>query len=85
MNCSPTIAIALLLLSLTGGMFLLYKTQKESLGGFFKVIAWLVIVVSLGSMVCCGLRCVMHGCMQREECRGMERCEDMGTVTCVKV
>ena len=77
MNCSPTIAIALLLLSLTGGMFLLYKTQKENLNAFFKVMAWLVIVISLGSMVCCGLRCVMHRCMEREECREMERCEGM--------
>ena len=78
MNCSPTIAIALLLLSLTGGMLLLYKSQKENLNAFFKVIAWLVIVVSLGSMVCCGVRCVMHGCMRSEECREMERCEGMG-------
>ena len=79
MNCMPTVAIALLLLSLTGGMWLLYKTQKENLNAFFKVIAWLVIVVSLGSMICCGLRCCMRSCMMKEECR-MERMngEDCG-------
>ena len=75
MNCSPTIAIALLLLSLSAGMWLLYKTQKENLNAFFKVIAWFVIVASLGSMVCCGLRCAMHCCMQKQECRGMEQCD----------
>ena len=72
MNCMPTVAIALLLLSLTGGMWLLYKTQKENLNAFFKVIAWLVIIVSLCSMICCGLRCCMRACMMKEECR-MER------------
>ena len=78
MNCSPHIAIALLLLSLTGGMFLLYKTQKENLNAFFKVISWLVIVASLGSMICCGLHCAMRCCMRGEECREMERCEGRG-------
>ncbi len=75
MNCSPTIALALLLLSLTGGMFLLYKTQKENLNAFFKVVAWFVIVVSFCSMICCTMRCIMHCCMQRQECREMENCE----------
>lgn len=77
MNCSPTIAIALLLLSLTGGMFLLYKSQKENLSAFFKVMAWLVIVASLGSLICCGIRCCVRGCIRGEECREMERCEGM--------
>ena len=75
MNCSPTIAIALLLLSLTAGTLLLYKTQKENLNTFFKVVAWFVIVVSFCSMICCTLRCVMLGCMMRQECREMEGCE----------
>jgi hypothetical protein len=75
MNCSPTICIALLLLSLSAGMFLLYKTQKESLGTFFKVVAWFVIVVSFCSMVCCGLRCMMHGCMKGNKCEEKEKCE----------
>ncbi len=74
MNCSPTIAIALLLLSLTSGTLLLYKTQKENLNTFFKVVAWFVIVVSFCSMICCTMRCVFHGCREREECREMEGC-----------
>ena len=78
MNCSPTIAMALLLLSLTGGMFLLYKTQKENLNAFFKVVAWFIIVVSFCSMICCAMRCIMRGCLQREECREMEGCERYG-------
>ena len=75
MNCSPTIAIALLLLSLTAGAWLLYKTQKESLGALFKVIAWFVIVISIASMVCCGMRCVFHCCKQNQECGRTEQCE----------
>jgi|ERR1022692_1753777 hypothetical protein len=75
MNCSPVICIALLLLSLTAGMFLLYKTQKENLHTFFKVVAWFVIVASFCSMLCCAMCCAMHCCMMREHCRQAERCE----------
>lgn len=83
MNCSPSIAIALLLLALTSGTLLLYKTQKENLSIFFKVIAWFVIVVSLCSMICCTMRCVMHGCMRGQECREMGNCErGMGMGEC---
>lgn len=75
MNCSPTIAIALLLLSLTAGTVLLYKAQKENLGILFKIVAWFVIVVSFCSMVCCGMRCIFHCCMQKQECNRTEQCE----------
>lgn len=56
-------------------MFLLYKTQKENLNAFFKVISWVVIVVSICSLICCGLRCVIHGCGSRRGCSEMEGCE----------
>lgn len=72
MNCSPTIAIALLLLSLTAGMWLLYKTQKENLNGFFKFVAWLVIVASFIAMICCACCCAMRCCMKKQECREMQ-------------
>jgi hypothetical protein len=52
------IAIAALLLSLTGGMFLLAKIQKDNLGTFYKVMAWLVIVASLATLLCCAVCCV---------------------------
>ncbi len=74
MNCSPTIAIALLLLSLTAGTWLLYKTQKENLNTFFKVIAWFVIVVSFCSMICCGMHCMMHCCKSKGECNREQEC-----------
>src|ERR1035437_9001203 len=74
MNCSPTIAIALLLLSLTAGVWLLYKTQKENLSAFFKAVAWFVIVISLGSMICCGVRCMFHCCKMKSECNKEEQC-----------
>jgi hypothetical protein len=81
MNCSPTIGIALMLLSLTAGMFLLYKTKKESLGTFFKIVSWFVIVVSLGSMICCTMRCVFHGC-NKGGCERMEQCGPGGSEEC---
>ena len=86
MNCSPTICIALLLLSLTAGMWLLYKTQKENLNTFFKVVAWFVIVVSFCSMICCTMRSVMH-CAMKQQCKemGMGGCEmGMGKGMCMK-
>jgi hypothetical protein len=62
------VCIATLLLSLTAGMFLLAKTKKDSLGTFHSVISWFVIVLSLGCLLCCGMRAVMHGCCgMREE------------------
>jgi hypothetical protein len=78
MNCSPTIAIALMLLSFTAGMFLLYKTQKEALGLFFKLASWFIIVVSLGSIICCSIFCGSRGCGKRGGCEGMEQCEMKG-------
>ncbi|MBI4945098.1 MAG: hypothetical protein HY840_01705 [Bacteroidetes bacterium] len=82
MNCQTTIAIALLLLSLTAGAWLLYKTQKESLGTLFKVIAWFVIAMSLGSMICCGIRSIMNSCKEKQECNMTEQCEMRGEGEC---
>ncbi|HXB40693.1 MAG TPA: hypothetical protein VNZ49_09130 [Bacteroidia bacterium] len=48
------------------------KTQKENLSILFKIAAWFVIIASLLNMACCGMRCMMHGCKEREECK-MER------------
>ena len=52
------IGIAALLLSLTGGMFLLAKTRKEALGLFYKLVAWFIIVLSFGLICCCTLHCM---------------------------
>jgi len=83
MNCSPTICIALLLLSLSAGMWLLYKTQKENLSAFFKVVAWFVIIVSLCSMICCAMCCMINCCKDRGNCGGYSQCE-MGGDRCMK-
>jgi len=75
MNCSPVIAIALLLLSLTAGAWLLYKTKKENLGTFFKVLAWFVITVSFLSMICCGVRTFCYKyCYGNKECYSPGSC-----------
>ena len=60
------IGIALLLTALTGGMFLLAKTQKDNLNIFFKIISWFVIILSLGAIICCGIRCAARGCCKEE-------------------
>jgi hypothetical protein len=72
MNCSPNISIALTLLSLTAGVWFLYKTQKENLSILYKVAAWFVIIVALLNMACCGMRCMMHCGKGGGECK-MER------------
>ncbi|HEX7414793.1 MAG TPA: heavy metal-binding domain-containing protein [Bacteroidia bacterium] len=72
MNCSPNISIALILLSLTAGVWFLHKTQKDNLSILYKVAAWFVIIVSLLNMACCGMRCMMHCGKGRGECK-MER------------
>ncbi|MHB8261099.1 MAG: hypothetical protein ACYDCN_09115 [Bacteroidia bacterium] len=72
MNCSPNISIALTLLSLTAGVWFLYKTQKENLSILYKVAAWFVIIVAILNMACCGVRSMMHCGKGRGECR-MER------------
>lgn len=63
------ICIAVLLIALTAGMFLLAKTKKDNLGIFYSVASWFVIVVSLGCLLCCGIRSVVSGC------HGGSRCE----------
>src|SRR5437868_1107335 len=63
---------ALLLLSLTGGMFLLAKTKKDNLGIFFKGISWLVITVSLASMAFLAVACLAHGCRMHPPMNGRE-------------
>lgn len=80
MNCSPTICIALLLLSLTAGMFLLYKTQKENLNTFFKIVSWFIIVVSFGAMICCTVCCIRKCC--RQQCAGNQECGPGGYGEC---
>ena len=83
MNCLPNVSIALALLSLCAGMLLLYKTQKENLNAFFKVVSWFVIVVSFSLIVCCGMQCMMHGCMMKQNCGGMQQCgPNMGMGGC---
>ncbi|MBI3501026.1 MAG: hypothetical protein HY063_04465 [Bacteroidetes bacterium] len=69
MNCLPNVSIALSLISLTAGVWFLYKTQKENLSILFKVAAWFVIIVALLNLACCGLRCCMYGCRMKKECR----------------
>ena len=69
MNCLPNISIALSLISLTAGVWFLYKTQKENLSILFKIAAWFVIIVALLNMACCGLRCCMQGCKMKKECK----------------
>jgi len=77
------ICISAMLLSLTAGMFLLAKTNKDNLSAFFKVISWAVIVISMLGIVCCSICCVMGRCHQdngcndgRQECGSNEGCEE---------
>ncbi len=81
MNCSLSICISLFLLSFSAGMWLLYKTQKENLGMIFKLAAWFIIVMSLGSMVCCGIHSMKQHCMKEGQCEEKQECA-MGKGDC---
>jgi heme A synthase len=78
-------SIALALLALVAGMYLLDKTKKEGLGKFFNFIAWVVIVVSL-LILLCGLTrgLIRMQCANRFESR-MEMCRPgmMGDDCCM--
>ena len=70
------ISIALSLLALVAGMYLLDKTKKEGLGKFFSFISWLVIVVAILTLLCSlargGMKMRRHHMEERMEChRGM--------------
>jgi len=58
------ISTALTLLSLSAGMFLLAKTNRDVLGKFFKIISVFIIIASFlnlgGTALHCAMRVYMH-------------------------
>ena len=60
------VAIALLLLALSAGTFLLMKASREYLGMLFKFLSWLIIVISLLSIVFVSLKGARHMHHMRE-------------------
>ncbi len=62
MGCITSIAIALWLMAFAAGTLLLYKVQKENLQWPFRVAGWFIIIIALGGMLCCSLRCVNGHC-----------------------
>ena len=72
------IGTALLLLSLTGGAFLLAKVKKEALGIFYQVIAWFVISASLLMLFVTLIMGICGGCHKhRIESFDQMRCPEM--------
>lgn len=67
-------SIALSLLALVAGMYLLDKTKKEALGKFFNFISWLVIVASLLILLCALTRCVWRMSCRPYMGSSMEMC-----------
>ena len=53
------------------GMLLLAKAKKEELGTFFKLISYLVILVSFLILICQGAQGFKRMCCHKE-CSGME-------------
>ena len=58
------ISLALMLLAVAAGMFLLAQTKKENLGNFFKYVAWIIIIAGFLGVACSVTRsvCRMSGC-----------------------
>lgn len=52
-------SISLTILALTGGMFLLAKTNKDNLGLFFKIIAYFIIITSFFNLAGSTIHCAM--------------------------
>src|ERR1700739_59307 len=53
-------SISLIILALTGGMFLLAKTNKDNLSLFFRIISYFIIIGSFLSLVCLTIHCSMR-------------------------
>lgn len=68
------ISISFSLLALVAGMILLNKTKKEGLGKFYNFISWLVIIVSLLTLLCSLTRGVLHMSYRHHMDRSMEMC-----------
>lgn len=79
------ISIALSLLALVAGMYLLDKTKKEGLGKFFKFISWLVIVASMLILLCALTRGVWRMSCRNSMGNSMEMCRPgmMGDDCCM--
>ena len=75
------IAIALTLIAITGGMFLLAKAKTENLGWFYKIGAWKIIIIAALCLICCLVRGFMgdceDDCMDDRDCGMKEHCEKM--------
>lgn len=68
------VAVPLTLLVITGGMFLLAKTQKENLGNLFKYVSYFIIIAGFLALACTVARGVKRKIMGRQH---MERCMPM--------
>lgn len=61
-------SIAISLLSLAAGLFLLMKTctQEMCCKLFYKIMAWIIVVISILMIICGGYwkitKCAKHGC-----------------------
>lgn len=75
------LSIALTLLAIIAGMFLLAKTRTESLGKLFSFISYAIIFVAGLSLACqltsgvCRMACRTSG--SGEQCEGMSNCSEM--------
>jgi len=53
------IPIALTLIAITAGMFLLAKTNKDNLGILFKIVAYFIIISGFLNLACSAMMCMM--------------------------
>jgi hypothetical protein len=68
------IVISITLIALTGGVVLLWKVKTDAMGNFAKWMAYLVIVITLGMLVCE----IGQACVRMMHCRGSEMGEHHG-------
>jgi len=63
------IAIALTLLALMAGVLMLWKVKTDAMGAFAKWMSYLVVVISLGMLLCE----LGQACVRMMHCRGHDR------------
>lgn len=94
------ITLCLTLLTIVAGLYLLAKTRKDGLGLFYKIVAYIVVIVGILSFVCasfqsvCKMRCgygyakcsenIRCGKMMGKKCASMSACSAHMKAACVK-
>ena len=75
------ICIPFCILGLAAGVYLLMQVKHLGLGGLYRNLAWLVVLLSLLFMTCCAVRAVRHH-RHMSQCTAAGHCDMKGGEAC---